>query len=70
VRGCPGVPDPGDNHEKVGIMVGTKDGYRVAGGGRSAQARWACRRPLKPSGLPRMKTSRDFGPITTWRFIH
>ena len=24
VRGCPGVPDPGDNHVKVGIMVGNQ----------------------------------------------
>jgi hypothetical protein len=60
----------GGSLEKVGIMVGLKGRQKPAGGGRTARTRWACRRPSKLSGLPRSETSRDKGPITTWRSIH
>jgi len=39
----------------------------MVGGRNPADTRWECRRPQKPSGLPRNETSRDSGSITTWR---
>ena len=54
-----GSLDPGDSLEKVGIMVGFKGRYVLVGGRNPADTRWACRRPQKPSGLPRNETSRD-----------
>jgi hypothetical protein len=62
-----GSLDPGGNFEKVGIMVGVKGRYKLVGGRKPADTRWACRRPQKPSGLPRQETSREKGSITTWR---
>ena len=65
-----GSLDPGDSYLKVGIMVGSKGRYVMVGGRNPADTRWACRRPQKPSGLPRNETSRDSGTITTWRFTY
>jgi hypothetical protein len=62
--------DPGDSLVKVGIMAGIIGRSILDGGRKSARTRWACRRPLKPSGLPRSDTSRDLRLITTWRSIH
>ena len=65
-----GSLDPGDSLEKVGIMVGFIGRYELVGGRNPADTRWACRRPQKPSGLPRNETSRDVGSITTWQFTY
>jgi len=65
-----GSLDPGGSFKKVGIMVGVNGRNELVGGRNPAGTRWACRRPQKPSGLPRHETSRDSGTITTWQCTH
>ena len=62
--------DSGGSLEKAGIMAGIIGRSKRVGGGQSASTRWACRQPLKPSGLPHRDASRESRLITTWRFIH
>ena len=65
-----GSLNPGDSLLKVGIMVSIIGRSILEGGRNSAHTRWACRQPLKLSGLPRRNTSRDSRLITTWQYIH
>ena len=65
-----GSLDPGGSFKMVGIMVGVNGRTELVGGRNPAGTRWACRRPQKPSGLPRQKTSREKGSITTWQCTH
>ena len=65
-----GSLNPGDSYLKVGIMVGIIGRSILDGSRNSAHTRWACRQPLRPSGLSRSETSRDSRLITTWRYIH
>jgi hypothetical protein len=65
-----GSLNPGDSFLKVGIMAGIIGRSILDGGRYSAHTRWACRQPLRPSGLSRSETSRDSRLITTWRYIY